>query len=195
MTAIRRVAVYCGARSGEEPVFAEAARRTGRALAGRGIGIVYGAGRVGLMGELADAALAAGGHVTGVIPTRLVEHEVAHDGLTERIEVDGMHARKAAMSRLADAFIALPGGFGTLDEVFEATTWTQLGYHKKAVGLLNVAGYFDPLLRFLEGAASRGFIAPAHAEILRCRDDIDALLDALEAGPPVPQFPPGIKRP
>ncbi|MBC7170947.1 MAG: TIGR00730 family Rossman fold protein, partial [Polyangiaceae bacterium] len=141
---MRRVAVYCGSSESNRESYRLGAARVGELLATRGIEVVYGGGNCGLMGIVADAALSSGGRVTGVIPTRLVGHEVAHAGLSELIVVDSMHARKTVMSGLSDAFFVLPGGFGTLDELFEATTWTQLGYHQKPVGLLDIDGYFEP---------------------------------------------------
>ncbi|MCA9638069.1 MAG: TIGR00730 family Rossman fold protein [Myxococcales bacterium] len=179
MRSFRRICIYCGSASGDDPIFGETARAVGAALAGQGIGVVYGGGRIGLMGLVADAALDAGGEVYGVIPHKLQELEVAHGRLTELFVVDSMHARKMVMAQLADAFIALPGGFGTLDELFEVTTWTQLGYHQKPVGILNVAGYFDHLLRFVDHAASRGFIRGPHRGILHAADSIDELLAAM----------------
>ncbi len=183
----RRIAVFCGSARGDDPVHAEAARALGRGLAGRGIGVVYGGGRVGLMGELAESALAAGGQVHGVIPQKLRDLEVAHTGLTELFVVDSMHARKMLMASLSDAFIALPGGFGTLEELFEVVTWCQIGYHQKPVGLLNVAGYYDPLLAFVDHAAAAGFIRPAYRPILQHAADLDTLLDQL-ASVQLPRF-------
>ena len=194
MSSLRRAAVYCGAHIGDDARFVEAAQALGRLLASRGIAVVYGGGNIGLMGALADATLEAGGEVIGVIPEALLCYEVAHEGLTGRIEVDGMHARKATMAWLSDAFIALPGGFGTLDELFEATTWTQLGYHQKPVGLLNVAGYYDGLIAFLDHASSHGFITAEHREIVVARDTPQALVEVLE-GSLVPRFAPHIDRP
>jgi len=155
------------------------AATTGALLARRGITVVYGGGGTGLMGEVADAALATGGQVWGVIPRRLLELEVGHAGCTELLVVDGMHARKTLMAQLSDAFIALPGGWGTLEEVAEATTWTQLGYHRKPVGLLNAHGYYDALLGWIDHAAKEGFIRPAHRHLLLARDEPETLLDAL----------------
>jgi uncharacterized protein (TIGR00730 family) len=180
MSALRRVCVYCGSRSGRADRFSEAAEGLGRLLAGRGIGVVYGGASVGLMGAVADAALAAGGEVFGVIPDRLFGGEVAHGGLTELHVVDSMHERKALMSELADAFVALPGGYGTIEEVVEAATWTQLGIHDKPVGLLDVDGYFDFLLRFLDRAVTEGFVSPANRALIHSSDDASRLLDHLE---------------
>lgn len=179
MRSFRRICVYCGSNPGDDPLYGEAARHVGTYLAEHGIGVVYGGGRIGLMGIVADAALAAGGEVYGVIPHKLQELEVAHPGLTELFVVDSMHARKMVMAQLADAFIALPGGFGTLDELFEVTTWTQLGYHNKPVGLLNVCSYFDLLLRFLDQARDVGFIRGGHRGIMIAAATIDDLVQAL----------------
>jgi uncharacterized protein (TIGR00730 family) len=176
---VRRICVFCGASPGDEPLFAEAAARLGRELASRSIGVVTGGGRVGLMGAVADAALAAGGEVIGVIPRALVEREIAHHGLTRLHVVETLHERKALMHELSDAFIALPGGFGTLDELAEAVTWAQLGIHGKPIGLLNVAGYFDALLTFVGTAVEHGFVTVPHRELVIARGDVDGLLGAL----------------
>jgi len=175
----RRICVFCGSATGEDPRFIAAARSLGAELARRGIGVVYGGGRVGLMGQLADAALLAGGKVYGVIPQKLRDLEIGHTGLTELFVVDSMHARKMLMAQLADAFVALPGGFGTLEELFEAVTWCQLGYHQKPVGLLDVAGYYAPLLTFIDQASATGFIRPAYRPILQSAAELDVLLDQL----------------
>lgn len=175
----RRICVFCGSSSGNDPVFVEAARDLGRSLAERGLELVYGGGRVGLMGQLADAALAAGGRVHGVIPQRLCDLEVAHQGLSELFVVDTMHARKAMMARLSDAFIALPGGFGTLEELFEVVTWAQIGYHQKPVGILDVAGYYAPLLQFIDHAQATGFVRDVYRPILQHADNLDDLLAQL----------------
>ena len=151
----------------------------GRELAGRSIEVVTGGGKVGLMGVVADAALAAGGRVTGVIPRFLEEREIAHRGLSELHVVETLHERKALMHELSDGFIALPGGFGTLDELSESVTWAQLGLHAKPIGLVNVAGYFDGLVAFVAAAAGQGFVAAAHREILTVRTDASELLDAM----------------
>jgi len=175
----RRIAIYCGSSSGADPVYAAAAAHVGSFLAQAGIGIVYGGGRVGLMGVLADAALAGGGEVLGVIPHRLEERELAHRGLTELYVVDSMHARKMLMAQLADAFVALPGGFGTLEELFEVTTWNQIGFHTKPVGIVNIADYFDPLIRFIDNAEAAGFIRAPHRGILHAAPTIESLLQTL----------------
>ncbi len=178
--ALRRVCVYCGSARGDDPRFAEAATELGRALARRSIELVYGGGRVGLMGAVADATLAAGGRARGVIPQRLYDREVAHQGLDELHVVESMHARKVVMAQLSDAFVALPGGWGTLEELFEITTWNQLEIHDKPVALLNVAGYYDALIEFLRHAKARGFIRPRYADLLQVVDSLDALFAALD---------------
>lgn len=176
---MKSVCVYCGSSVGADPVYAEAARAAGAALAARGLRLVYGGGRVGLMGLTADACLAAGGRVTGVIPDFLAVREVAHQGVADMRIVASMHDRKQIMADEADGFIALPGGLGTLEELFEIWTWSQLGRHAKPVGLLNVQGYFDPLLAFLDRMAEEGFVEARHRAMLVVGDDIDALLDGL----------------
>jgi uncharacterized protein (TIGR00730 family) len=176
---MRRVCVFCGASAGNDPRYAAAAADLGRALAARSIELVTGGGKVGLMGVVADATLAAGGKVVGIIPRFLEEREVAHRGLNELHVVESLHERKALMHELSDGFVVLPGGFGTLDELMESVTWAQLGLHAKPIGIVNVAGYFDELLSFVEGARSAGFIPAAHGEILTVRDDAIALVEAL----------------
>jgi uncharacterized protein (TIGR00730 family) len=183
----RRICVFCGSATGHDPVFAAAARDLGRSLAERGLEVVYGGGRVGLMGQLADAALAAGGRVHGVIPQRLRDLEVAHTGLSELFVVDTMHARKAMMAHLSDAFIALPGGFGTLEELFEVVTWAQIGYHNKPIGILDVAGYYRPLLQFIDHAQATGFVRDAYRPILQHADNLGDLLAQL-ASVTLPHF-------
>ncbi len=163
---LKRICIFCGANTGKNPAYAAAARALGAMFAERGIGLVYGAGNVGMMGVAADAALAGGGEVIGVIPRLLVEKEVAHTGLTRIEVVETMHERKRLMYELSDAFIALPGGMGTLDELFETLTWIQLGLHAKPCGLLNVDGYYDPLLTMLDRATGEGFIGEAQRGIL-----------------------------
>ncbi|MGI8754548.1 MAG: TIGR00730 family Rossman fold protein [Acidimicrobiales bacterium] len=182
---IRALTVFCGSSAGADSRHAEATRVFGRLLAARGIILVYGGGRVGLMGEVADAALAAGGSVTGVITRQLVDKEVGHTGLTELLVVDSMHERKLAMADRADAFVALPGGFGTLEELFEVVTWSQLGIHAKPVGLLDGTGFYRPLLAFLDSAVDAGFLRPAHRQILLSDPDGPTLLDRLAAWTPV----------
>ena len=169
-------------------MYAEAAREMGRLLARKGIAVVYGGGNVGLMGVLADAALAAGGEVIGVIPSVLAEREIAHTGLSDLRIVDSMHTRKAMMAELADAFVALPGGVGTFEEFFEAVTWTQLGLHRKACGLLDVDGFYTPLIDFIDHAVAEGFIKPIHRTAVVIDPDPEALLSKL-ATTTVPDVP------
>ncbi|HXH03283.1 MAG TPA: TIGR00730 family Rossman fold protein [Candidatus Competibacteraceae bacterium] len=178
---MKRICVYCGANTGHDPRYTAAARALGRTLAEHGLGLVYGGGRVGLMGVVADAALAAGGEVIGVIPELLMRKEVGHRDITELYEVATMHERKALMVELADAFIALPGGLGTLDELFEILTWGQLGLHGKPVGLLNVNGFFDGLKSYLDHAMGQGFIKPAHRAMLLEAEEPAALLERFAA--------------
>ncbi|WP_148715221.1 LOG family protein [Chitinolyticbacter meiyuanensis] len=180
---MQHVVVFCGARHGTDPVHTEAARRLGTALAASGRTLVYGGGHVGLMGEVADGALAAGGRVVGVIPHFMVERELAHGELSELVVVDSMHTRKAKMAELADAFIAMPGGFGTLDELFEILTWAQIGLHGKPVALLNTHGYFDGLLAFMRTAAQEGFVRMDEVERLVVDADVALLLQRLAAIP------------
>ena len=181
---MKRLAIYCGSATPSDPVYIDSARAIGRTLAERGIGIVYGGGRLGLMGAVADGALAAGGEVIGVIPQALVDAEVAHRGLTELHVVAGMHARKAAFTDLADGFVTIPGGTGTMDELWEALSWAQLGYHADPVGLLNVAGYYDHLIAFWEKSADVGFLRPQHRDLLIVDDTLDGLLTKMAAHEP-----------
>lgn len=174
-----RVCVYCGARTGHDPRHLAAAQAMGRAIATQGAGLVFGGGHVGLMGAVADAALAAGGHVLGVIPERLLQRELGHPRLQELRVVATMHDRKHAMAAAAHAFVALPGGLGTLEELFETWTWHQLGYHRKPIGLLNVAGYFDPMLAFLRHMGEEGFLAPDDLDTLCVDDDPERLVARL----------------
>ena len=176
--------VFCGSSLGVRPAYEHAARALGAEIAGRGLRVVYGGAAVGLMGVLADAALGAGGQVVGVIPQPLVDREVAHTGLTELRVTDSMHERKALMAELADAFVALPGGFGTLDEFAEILTWTQLGFQRKPCGLLNVAGFFDPLLTFFDHAAAEGFVRPGHRRLVTVDTDPARLFDTLAESAP-----------
>lgn len=178
----RSIAVFCGARVGHQPAYAEAARAVGELIGRRGLGLVYGGGAVGLMGVIADAALDAGAPVVGVIPRSMVDKELAHPGCTELHVVETMHERKALMAARADAFLALPGGVGTLDEVFEAITWNQLAIHDKAVGFLDVDGFYAPLRAFLERAADAGLIPQATMDRLVFDPDPAAMLDRLAAG-------------
>ena len=175
-----RLAVYCGSATPADPIYLESARTVGRTLAERGVGVVYGGGRLGLMGAIADSALAAGGEVIGVIPEALVAAEVAHRGLTELRVVTGMHERKRAFTDLADGFVTIPGGTGTMDELWEALSWAQLGYHADPVGLLNVAGYYDPLIAFWQRMGEVGFLRAQHRDLLIVADDLDTLLDRME---------------
>lgn len=177
---MKRLAVYCGSATPEDPRYIELAREIGAELAGRGIGVVYGGGRLGLMGAVAYGALDAGGEVIGVIPEALVSSEVANHDCTELIVVSGMHERKAAFTRLSDGFLTIPGGVGTMDELWEAISWAQLGYHAKPVGVLNFAGFYEPLLAFARHMAESGFIRPQHAGIMIARDTLPALIDAME---------------
>ncbi|MBL8865643.1 MAG: TIGR00730 family Rossman fold protein [Planctomycetia bacterium] len=184
---MRSVCVFCGSASGGNPVFAETARALGTELARRSLALVYGGGRIGLMGEVAVAAKAAGGTVVGVIPELLAAKEIAYDDASELIVVNTMHTRKAIMADRADAFLALPGGFGTLEELFEILTWAQLGIHAKPVGLLDVAGFYSPLLAWLDQIVSAGLLKPKHRDLLIVRTDGTALLDALnDWRPPTP---------
>lgn len=181
---MKRVAVYCGSATPTDPVYIDAARDVGRGLAERGIGIVYGGGRLGLMGAVADAALAVGGEVIGVIPEALVKAEVAHLGCTELHTVSDMHSRKRMFTDLSDGFVTLPGGVGTMDELWEAISWAQLGYHDKPVGLLNVAGFYDGLIAFIARMIDVGFIRPQHTGIMQVADTLDELLSLMAAYEP-----------
>jgi uncharacterized protein (TIGR00730 family) len=181
---LNSLCVFCGSNSGASPAYAEAAAHLGRILAGRGLNLVYGGGRVGLMGVVADAALAAGGTVTGVIPEALATRELAHAALSDLQVVGSMHERKARMSELADGFIALPGGIGTLEEWFEVWTWSQLGFQPKPCGLLNVAGYYDHLLAFLDHMTAERFLTGIHRGMVIVDDDPERLLDRLAAWQP-----------
>ena len=176
---MKRVCVFCGSNAGLRADYRKAAQDLAVGLVRHGFGLVYGGGNVGLMGYLADAMLQAGGQVIGVIPRALRDKEVAHQGLTELRIVDTMHQRKAMMHELADAFITLPGGFGTLDEFFEMLTWSQLGIHAKPCGLLNVSGYYDNLMTMLDHAVSEGFLWPAHRRMVIAENDANVLLQRL----------------
>jgi uncharacterized protein (TIGR00730 family) len=184
VTEIRRLAVFCGSNPGARPEYVEATRSFGRLLASRGIGIVYGGSNVGLMQALADAMLDDLGDIIGVIPRVLVEREVANKALTDLRIVDSMHERKAMMAELADGFVALPGGIGTLEEFFEIWTWAQLGMHDKPCGLLNVAGYFDPLLQFLDRAVAEKFVREVHRAMVVVESDPSKLLARFQAYEP-----------
>jgi hypothetical protein len=176
------ICVYCGSRHGREPAYTAAARALGTAIGVRGWRLVYGGGQVGLMGVVADAVLAAGGQVVGVIPESLQKLEVGHLGLHELHVVPTMHVRKQMMAERADLFIALPGGIGTLEELYEVWTWRQLGYHDRPIGLLNVQGYFDALLRFMRHTVAEGFLSAEQLESLRVGTDAESLLLELAAG-------------
>jgi len=176
--------VYAGSSPGARPQYMDAARALARALCARRRGIVFGGGRIGLMGALADEALALGGEVIGVMPRQLLERELAHQSLTDLHVVATMHERKALMAQLADAFVALPGGIGTLEELVEMFTWAQLGLHAKPIGIVNVDGYFDSLLAFLAHAVGEGFLSPANHELLTVESDPEAVLDALDRRAP-----------
>jgi uncharacterized protein (TIGR00730 family) len=190
MPAIRSICVFCGASTGRDPGYAAAAARTGETLARRGIRVIYGGGRLGLMGTVADAALAAGGEVIGVIPRGLVDRELAHPGLTELRVVGTLHERKAAMAELADGFVALPGGLGTLEELAEVLSWAQLDLHAKPIGVLDVGGYFGALESFLDHAVAEGFLAEPHRRLLLRDDDLERLLGWFETWePPAGRFP------
>ena len=184
----RRICVYCGSNPGNDPRYTEATVALARAIVASGCGVVYGGASVGLMGLVADAALAAGGEVVGVIPDELVRTEIAHEGLTRLHVVDTMTERKTLMADLSDAFVALPGGFGTLDELFEVLTWSQLGVHAKPAGLLDVAGYWSGLTGFLDHAVAEGFLRPQHRAMVLVDEEPDRLLERLAAWvPPVVQ--------
>ncbi|GAA4761741.1 TIGR00730 family Rossman fold protein [Novosphingobium ginsenosidimutans] len=181
---MKRLAVYCGSATPEDPRYIQLAQEVGRTLATRGIGVVYGGGKLGLMGAVADSALAAGGEVIGVIPEALVNSEVAHRGCTELHVVSGMHERKLAFTNLSDGFLTIPGGVGTMDELWEAVSWAQLGYHTKPVGLLNAFGFYDQLLAFNHHMIAVGFIRPAHAGIIMAETELDLLLTRMAAHEP-----------
>ena len=178
--------MFCGASPGRDPGYRTLAAEVGAGLAARGIGLVYGGGRVGLMGTLADAALAASGEVVGVIPRRLVDRELAHTGLTQLHVVGSRHERKALMADLADGFIALPGGLGTLEELAEVASWAQLELHRKPIGLLGPDAYWKPMLAWLDHAVDEGFIAPQHRRLVALDDDLDAVLARFAAWDPAP---------
>ncbi|HWB18075.1 MAG TPA: TIGR00730 family Rossman fold protein [Vicinamibacterales bacterium] len=182
---MQSVCVFCGSSFGDKPIYRELAERLGRTLANRGLTLVYGGGNVGLMGVVADAALDAGGRVIGVIPQALVDWEVAHNGLTELVVVQSMHERKARMAEASDAFIALPGGYGTFEEFCEVLTWSQLGLHRKPCGVLNVEGYYDPLLALFERAVQDRFLAAEQRDLVLADTDVNALLDRVASYQPV----------
>lgn len=179
MTRLASLAVFCGSSAGAQPEYRAAARALGANLAARGIGVVYGGASIGLMGAVADAALEAGGEVVGVLPRHLAAKEISHAGLTRLELVDTMHERKARMAELADAFVAMPGGLGTYEELFEIWTWGQLGLHRKPLGLLDVAGYYAPLVRLVDGMVEQGFVRAAHRAMLQVAQDADGLVEQL----------------
>jgi len=183
---MKRLAVYCGSATPEDPRYIELASAVGETLARRGIGIVYGGGRLGLMGALAGSALLAGGEVIGVIPEAMVSEEVANYDCTDLHIVGSMHERKALFTQLANGFLTLPGGVGTMDELWEAVSWAQLGYHAKPVGLLNALGFFDKLLAFHQHMVETGFIRPAHEGIIIAENELDLLLTRMDAHQPHP---------
>src|SRR5579884_1229412 len=182
--AMHRICVYTGTNKGARQEYQQVARDLARDMVRRGIGLVYGGGRLGLMGIVADTIMEAGGEVIGVIPGALIPGEVANKNLTQLLEVGSMHERKATMADLADGFIAMPGGFGTLDELFEIVTWAQLGIHRKPVGLLNVLGFYDPLLAMVQHLVKEGFVSALHADILLHKDNPVDLLDCFAAFTP-----------
>ena len=186
---MQRICVFCGSQVGTNGLYRQAAAALGQLLAQRRYGLVYGGGHVGLMGVIADAVLQAGGEVIGVIPEAMVARELAHTGVTSMHIVPGMHDRKARMAELAEAFIAMPGGYGTFEELFEIITWAQLGIHQKPIGLLNVAGYFDALMALVEHAIAEGFIRPEHRQLTVMADHPAALLDMLTQHTPPPVCP------
>lgn len=183
-TRMDRICVYCGSSEGENPAYLEAARTLGRTLAAREIGLVYGGGHVGMMGAVADATLDTGGEAYGVMPEALVDREIAHDELTELDVVDSMHARKERMAELSDGFIALPGGFGTLEELMEVLTWAQLGFHRNPCGFLNVADYYTQLVEFFDQQVDEGFVSENHRNMVVVTADIEALLEQFSAYDP-----------
>lgn len=185
MSAFRRLAIYCGSASPADGRYLDLAAAVGRELAGQGIGIVYGGGRRGLMGAMADAALAAGGEVIGVIPEALKHAELAHPGLATLEIVPDMHTRKARFTDLSDGFVTLPGGVGTMDELWEAVSWSQLGYHQKPIGVLNAFGFYDGLLAFNRHMADVGFIRPQHQGIIMAETELDLLLERMRAHEPI----------
>ena len=180
MNNVKRLAVYCGSAPGAQSVFADATKATARAMVGRDVELVYGGGRLGLMGLIADTVLEFGGQVYGVIPAALIELEVAHEGVTELHRVETMHERKAKMTELADAFLALPGGIGTLDELFEAWSWNALGYHAKPFCLLNVEGFWDGMIEFIDHATRSGFLSPQRRSQLLVAQTPDEALELLD---------------
>lgn len=187
---MKRICVFCGSNTGLDPAYFEMAHQTGRVLAQRGLALVYGGGRVGLMGAIADAVLEYGGEAIGVIPRAMVEKELAHQGLSDLRVVGSMHQRKALMADLADGFIAMPGGVGTYEEFCEVLTWTQLGYHAKPCGLLNVNGFYDPLLALFDQAVVKGFVRAEHRSVVLVEEDPDRLLNRFDgySAPDLPKW-------
>ena len=181
MSKLKRICVFCGASLGGRPDYKKAAEAVGQAIAKRGIGVVYGGASIGLMGTVANAALAEGGDVIGVLPKAIADFEIAHEGLTELRIVGSMHERKTQMADLSDAFIVLPGGIGTLEEMFEVWTWSKLNIHAKPVGLLNVGGFYNQLTSFMDLVTAESFLTDDHRAILQCEEDPDVLIDKLEA--------------
>lgn len=190
MAEIKTLCVFCGSSDDMDPKYLEAAKATGGSIAAHQITVVFGGGGTGMMGALADGALKSGGRVIGVIPELFNTPALLHNGLEELHVVESMHARKAMMAELADAFIALPGGFGTLEELFEMLTWSQIGLHSKPIGILNVSAYFDPLLKLIEHAKDQGFIYSEHRDLIRVADDPEDLIVSLEAF----EVPDGLER-
>ena len=190
---MKRICVFCGSAVGAKPVHAEEAKKLGEALVRNGLGLVFGGGHIGLMGVVADAVLRKGGEVIGVIPQALVDKELAHSGCTKLHVLSSMHERKALMADLSDGFIAMSGGYGTADEMFEILTWAQLGIHQKPVGLLNVDGFFDHLLAWLDHAVPEGFLRPVHRRVLTVEQDPEKLVTALLTQPRV-QLPPKVTK-
>lgn len=188
-TRLRRVCVFCGSRSGGREIYVQDGARLGRTLAARGIGLVYGGSQIGVMGSVANAVLERGGEVIGVIPHGLADKEVAHHGLSELRVVETMHERKAMMADLSDAFIALPGGFGTFDELFEIITWAQIGLHAKAIGVLDTEGYFQPLRALMANVVNEGFASPEHTAMISFDDDPEKLIDAVSVARTLPVGP------
>ena len=178
---MKRIAVYCGSNRGAQPEYTAAAEQLGTLIARAGIELVYGGGMLGLMGTVANAALQHGGHVIGVIPEKLVIKEVVHEKLPDLRVVKNMHERKAMMAELSDAFIALPGGYGTFEEFFEVLAWSQLGWHQKPFGLLNIAGFYTHLMAFLDHTAAEGFIRPQHRELVLLENDVEKILPRLQS--------------
>lgn len=174
------VCVYCGSSSGRDDVYTRQAKQLGKLLVQNNMGLIYGGAKIGVMGAIADTVIREGGSVTGIIPEQLVDREVAHNGLTQMHIVNGMHERKALMAEKADAFVALPGGFGTLDELFEILTWSQLGIHQKPCGLLNIGGYFDALETFINNAVKQGFVRSEHKERLRIHQKTESLVTEIK---------------